>query len=195
MYRKYFGDGTHITGVDWQPRCQETEYLTLVRGDQGSEAFWDGFIKDYDGEYFDIIVDDGSHDNPHQKLTLWNTFPLLKEGGVFICEDVHTSYYRGVRVRDGGLRNPDSFIEFAKGLIDTVNARHTRFALGHGPTPDGPHVDPAYTETFGKLTGVHFYDSLVVLAKGAMPTFKRVNSSPEVTYNALQDPGEQGFSG
>jgi SAM-dependent methyltransferase len=195
MYRKYFGEGTKVFGIDWYPRCEETDYLSIIRGDQGSEDFWNDFIKTHEEESFDLIVDDGSHDNPHQKLTLWKTFPLLKEGGVYVCEDVHTSYYRGVRVRDGGLRNPESFIEFAKSLIDTLNARHTRFAIGHGPTPEGPHVDPTYTETFKKLNGIHFYDSLVVLSKDRPITFKRVNSSGEVTYNSIQNPPEDSFTG
>jgi len=40
---------------------------------------------------FDIIIDDGSHIDWHQKNAFEYLFPLIKDGGVFICEDIHTS--------------------------------------------------------------------------------------------------------
>jgi hypothetical protein len=40
---------------------------------------------------FDIILDDGSHHMLDQQLTLGYLFPLLKSGGVYFIEDLHTS--------------------------------------------------------------------------------------------------------
>lgn len=40
---------------------------------------------------FDIIIDDGSHHISDQQLTLGFLFPMLKPGGIYIVEDLHTS--------------------------------------------------------------------------------------------------------
>jgi hypothetical protein len=39
---------------------------------------------------FDIIIDDGSHMLKQQKINIQNYFPLLSDGGIYICEDVQT---------------------------------------------------------------------------------------------------------
>lgn len=41
---------------------------------------------------FDIIIDDGSHVTSHQQFSLGMLFPLVKPGGIYICEDIHTSF-------------------------------------------------------------------------------------------------------
>ena len=43
------------------------------------------------GLSFDIIIDDGSHITSHQQKSLGYLFPYLAPGGIYICEDLHTS--------------------------------------------------------------------------------------------------------
>jgi demethylmacrocin O-methyltransferase len=43
---------------------------------------------------FDIIIDDGSHLSQHQLFSFYQTFPCLKDGGIYI-EDVQTSFWPG----------------------------------------------------------------------------------------------------
>jgi len=172
MWHRYFGEGTVVHGVDIYPRCEETEYLKLYRGDQGSDEFWDTSFSEKD--QFDIVMDDGSHENAHQITTLAKTYPLLKDGGIYWCEDVHTSYYHNVRVQDGGYLNPYSFMEYAKRITDVLNWHHTHFAIGVGMTPKGPHVDPRLVQIYNNIRGVHFYDSVVVIEKGPRMPFERI---------------------
>ena len=40
---------------------------------------------------FDIIIDDGSHFPKHQIKSIDVLFPFLNNGGLYICEDIHTS--------------------------------------------------------------------------------------------------------
>ncbi|MDZ5460613.1 class I SAM-dependent methyltransferase [Azohydromonas lata] len=172
MWNKYFGAGTEICGVDIAPQCTETEYLRLIIGDQGSHEFWETNFKEYK-DYFDIIIDDGSHDNPHQIVTLLSCYKMLKDGGVFWCEDTHTSYYHGVRVEDGGYKNPRSFTEFSKDIVDVLSSEHAKTAIGVGPF-EGPRVPPLLVSQFDRIQGVHFYDSIVVIEKGERLKFQRV---------------------
>ena len=41
---------------------------------------------------FDIIIEDGSHMTSHQQSSLGFFFPYLNKKGIYICEDLHTSY-------------------------------------------------------------------------------------------------------
>lgn len=41
---------------------------------------------------FDIIIEDGSHLTSHQQKTLGFLFPFLNKNGIYICEDLHTSF-------------------------------------------------------------------------------------------------------
>ena len=172
MWRKYFGEGTMVYGVDIAPQCVETDYLKLHVGDQGSHEFWSKHFGDKRA-FFDIVIDDGSHDNPHQIVTLLHTYDMLKDGGIYWCEDTHTSYYHNVRVADGGYKNPRSFTEFCKDIVDVLSSHHTRHAIGVGPI-EGPGVPPLLVSRFNQIQGVHFYDSVIVIEKGDRLPFERV---------------------
>lgn len=68
---------------------------------------------------FDVVIDDGSHQNPHMILTLENMFGLVRPGGSYVIEDMFTSYWPRYR---GGLRRSDSLMEFLKARLDGLYA-------------------------------------------------------------------------
>lgn len=75
-----------------------------------------------------LIVDDGSHHPDHQLLSFSTLFQsLLQPGGLYILEDVETSYWRRGRLYQNpfsyGLGNRHSAIEAFKILADYVNRR------------------------------------------------------------------------
>lgn len=44
---------------------------------------------------FDLIIDDGSHMTLDQQISFYFLFnAMLKKGGVYIVEDIHTSFYK-----------------------------------------------------------------------------------------------------
>jgi hypothetical protein len=106
---------------------------------------------------FDIIIDDGGHMPNQQKNSFEALFPLLNENGVYMVEDVQTSYWKSF---DGGLRSPNNFIEFSKSIIDYVNIDHFR-------TEDTIPLYPPLKLSLQKyLTSVSYYDGVVVFTKG-----------------------------
>lgn len=163
MWLKFFGPGTEITGVDIDPRCISLSRpgINVIIGDQGDPCFWDTFSE----KDFDIIIDDGSHDNDHQILTLIKTFGLLKDGGLYWCEDCLTSYH--TKRKGGGVENPQSFIEFSKVLVDVLHHHH----FGQTTNKLTTEVLDLFYET---TQGVHFYDCIVVLEKGPRFQFNRL---------------------
>lgn len=77
-----------------------------------------------------FINDDGSHIPEHQLLTFNTLFPILQEGGVYIIEDIETSYWTknglyGYPTRYG-YKHPNSIIEIFKDVADTVNAEFSK---------------------------------------------------------------------
>jgi hypothetical protein len=58
---------------------------------------WNGLTEMIDnfGGDFDIIIDDGGHSMEQQQVSLGFLFKFLKPGGIFVIEDLETSYKWG----------------------------------------------------------------------------------------------------
>lgn len=169
LWLKYFGEGTQVIGVDIDPRCLEYKYegnAQVVMGNQGDPDFWGEFLdKNTD---FDIIIDDGSHIMEHQVLTLIMTFPHLKVGGVYICEDTHTSYWPNW---NGEYNKEQTFLGYSKYLTDAMNQQHFQNKM-----------DPAVLKKFENLYSMSFYNSMVVLEKEPLKLFK-IKDNSKITIN------------
>lgn len=170
MWKKYFGIDATIIGIDVDPNSFKPEHQTpgciQVNGNQGDPAFWQEFLKQY--PQIDVFIDDGSHRVDHQITTLQQVWPSIAHNGVYLCEDTHTNYWPEY---GGGLRNPRTFVEYAKQITDTLNVEYYR--------PIDKHVDNMmFAEFFKELSGMHFYDSIVVLDKNGRPETKLITSTP-----------------
>lgn len=87
-WREYFPNAT-IIGVDNLPeRLIQGENFTTLLGDSDKPLELADKIREYGP--FDIIIDDGSHLPHHQQRCLPELFKLLKPGGYYIIEDLHT---------------------------------------------------------------------------------------------------------
>jgi SAM-dependent methyltransferase len=150
MWRDYFGAGTKIIGVDINPRVKEfeDENTTILIGDQADPAFLGGIRSRF--PQIDIVIDDGGHTMVQQITSLGELYPHVQPRGVYICEDLHSSYLSSY---GGGLRRENTFIEFSKHLIDALH--------GWYYIPKDTELDVYTAGTFG----ISFYDSMVVIEK------------------------------
>lgn len=151
MWRDYFGPEATIVGVDVNPGCEQFAEpgIDIVIGNQADR----GFLRSLADRYgdFAILVDDGGHRMEQQIATFEELYPRLRSDGVYLCEDTHTSY---TPVFGGGYRQPHTFIETAKLLVDRLNAFHSS---------DRSQLAPdEFTYT---TDSVHFYTSVVVIEK------------------------------
>lgn len=125
VWAEYFHNAKHIVGCDINPNCGSLKYdderVSVVIGD-ANETETINKIKAI-SEQFDIIIDDGSHLNPDVIKTFALYYPLLNYNGLYIVEDLHTSYWTGW---GGGLRLPLSSMSFFKRLADVPNYEHWR---------------------------------------------------------------------
>jgi hypothetical protein len=93
VFSEYFSN-IYMVGLDIDDKSYlQTHNITTGILNQSDEAslklFYDYCIKN--NHYFDFILDDGSHHMLDQQITLGYLFPLLKSGGIYILEDLHTS--------------------------------------------------------------------------------------------------------
>lgn len=93
MWDAFFDhSGTTIWGVDihdrWTP--PPTSRINVRIGDASSEEFVSSLA--IEAGMFDFIIDDGSHFSREQKLSLKYLWPYLKQGGIWITEDLHAGF-------------------------------------------------------------------------------------------------------
>ena len=151
MWQGFLGRGSRLVFLDIDPACRDLalQGTTVEIGDQADPVFLEEVGVAHGP--FDLIVDDGGH-KMHQQITSFRyLWPRLADRGLYIVEDVHTSYWPGF---GGGLRAPASFIEFAKDLIDRMHSWYTEDDAGFPLHPMAKEIG-----------GIRFYDSLVVIEK------------------------------
>jgi len=169
MWNYYFDNNCKIYGVDIDQKCKELEKhfnnVTIYIGDQENKDFWKQ-LKDIK---FDIIIDDGGHTMNQQINTYESLINQLNEGGVYICEDVHTSYE--LRKYGGGYKNPNTFVEYAKNFIDYLHTDYISVPRGRNQ------------EFRDNIFSVHFYECVVVLEKRKKPKSKSIIVLPPQSFN------------
>lgn len=150
MWKDYFGPRCRIYGVDKNPACKaaEEERVEILIGDQEDRQFLRSLADRV--PRIDVLIDDGGHRMKQQIHTFEELFPKVDAHGVYICEDLHTSYWKNF---DGGYGRRGTYIEYAKRLIDQLHAWHSQSrALQVGEFTRAVH-------------GLHFYDSVLVIEK------------------------------
>lgn len=110
IWRDMFPEA-EIVGVDVDENCKEHEgeRIKIIIGDQADVKFLESLGN------FDIIIDDGGHTMVQQQTSLKWLMPQLNEGGIYVIEDLHTSYWEQF------LDIAHSTIEELKDIIDDIH--------------------------------------------------------------------------
>lgn len=158
----YLGSDAHLVGFDIDPTARDLTdpRFPVFIGDQSDpEALLR--VNDEHGP-FDVIIDDGGHTVGQQITSAEVLFPLLNDDGVYLIEDVHTSFWD--EYRDVG---DTSFLDWVRERMDDVNAYH--------------FSTQAELNTWQlNLRGIHVHDSVVVLEKAASyPPFSELVGTKE----------------
>ncbi len=150
MWKEYFGPDCQIYGIDINTHCKmlEEDQIKIFIGDQADRKF----LKSLSAQIprIDILIDDGGHTMRQQKRTFEELFHFIDKNGVYLCEDLHTSYWPKW---GGGYKKSGSFIEYSKQFIDNLNAWHSKTKR------------LKVTEFTRTVHSLHFYDSILVIEK------------------------------
>lgn len=125
IWAKYFPKAKKIIGCDIDEKCRSLSFedtrIKLVVGDANLPDVHDLIANE--AQEFDIVIDDGSHvvSDVIKSFSLY--FPMLRVGGSFVVEDLHTSYWDWY---GGGSDLTLSSMGFLKLLTDIVNKEFWR---------------------------------------------------------------------
>ena len=151
MWKQYFGPHAKIFGVDINPQCKklEEEQVKIFIGDQEDRNFLKQLAEKI--PRIDILIDDGGHTMQQQINTFEELFPCIDKNGVYLCEDLQTSYWPKF---GGGYQKPDTFVEYSKNFIDYIHAWNSS-------ETDALSV----TEFTKSVHSLHFYNGVLVIEK------------------------------
>lgn len=121
MWREFFGPKARIIGVDLNPIAKKWKEhgFEIYIGSQSDQRFWEEFIKDIGP--VDVILDDGGHKYEQQIVTTEMLLSNVKDFGMLVVEDTHTSYMKSF----GPKRY--TFVNYSKKMIDKINYRFGSF--------------------------------------------------------------------
>jgi uncharacterized coiled-coil protein SlyX/23S rRNA U2552 (ribose-2'-O)-methylase RlmE/FtsJ len=167
IFAKYFPHAKHIIGCDIDVNCQALEFsdprITVITGDINSEAV-ENRIAELAPD-LDIIIDDGSHRPRDIIPSFCRHFMRLDNHGLYIIEDLHTSYWGDY---DGGLYQPYTAMAFLKRLVDITNFEHWQNHQSRQEhlSPFKTYYDIDFDEfDFHQIHSIAFVNSLCVIHK------------------------------
>ena len=139
--------------------------------DQGDSFALKSFAEEYGP--FDIIVDDGSHMRSDVLTSLFNLFVFLKPNGVYVIEDLMTSYwpkYGGSTLARNVLDTP---LSWTKNLIDVVHRN------------DMLSIDERLPQW--NIKAVCVYAGIAFIEAGAPRVLTNLPDSPDFFKNQISD--------
>jgi hypothetical protein len=160
LWENYFKNASlyfiDITLQNVKYASERSKYFVV---DQENPRDLNKFIQETGG-LFDVIIDDGGHTMNQQIVSFQCLFPHVKPGGLYIIEDLHTSYWKEF----GGGDSQYTAIAFLKALIDEIN--FVGYRTSHA---SHLHIDPVISGEMNiyreQIRSIHFYDSLAVIIK------------------------------
>jgi len=161
IWKKYLPQGSVIHGLDINEKCQLLKFSEGIFFHLGNATDCAFMEKTFGDIKFDVIIDDGSHICKNVIQTFKYLFPKMKNGGCYIVEDMHTSYWKEF---GGGLYNRKSSIEYFKKLIDYgINRDYIRYSfLTKIKKKFCKHND---LEILKNISQISFFDSICSIDK------------------------------
>jgi hypothetical protein len=159
---------SQILGIDINPECNQygEERITIEIGSQADGKFLSNIKLQYGP--FDMILDDGSHINEHVIFSFENLWDSIKSGGVYVIEDVATSYYESY---GGGRYKQGTIMEYFKGITDEVNffgetLEDFHFALARREDElDKQFEKKGYKYIGTQIESINFLNGIIIITK------------------------------
>jgi demethylmacrocin O-methyltransferase len=154
MWKKYFPFANIFSFDIYDKLSLQEKRIKIFQGSQIDSTFLDTLITNIGINGIDIIIDDGSHMSQHVIESFKILFPKLNDGGLYVIEDVGTSYWANYGGDNNNFNNPKTSMGFFKSLTDSLN--YSEFLI--------PDYVPGYYDK--KIVSMHFYHNMVFIYKG-----------------------------
>ena len=150
IWRKYF-TRAKICGIDIIDIKSQIEGVDFIKADQTDGKALKEICDKYKG--FDIIIDDGGHYSNHIVTSLNFLFDYLKDNGLYIVEDLQTSYFRRFGGSRLNLKKKTTSMNYLKSMADSINYEHNNKPFFKSKKFDG------------MVKYIHFYQNVAILKK------------------------------
>lgn len=147
MWKNYLGEKAKIYGFDANNILVEPQIECFIGRQDDINSLRELKTKI---PKLDVIIDDCSHISSFQKITFNELFWHLNDGGIYLCEDVFTSYLTGYMDYEGYTGG--SFVDYMKDLVDVMNQAEC--------------VRDPYKQFIGFVKNIHFYAGITIIQKG-----------------------------
>jgi len=144
--------GIDIHKIDINEKKLDRDNIEVHQGSQSDENFINEIINEY--ENFDIIIDDGSHLKKDVIKSFHLLFPYLNNEGLYVVEDMQTSYNHFFGGNPFDLKYSNTHMNFFKHLTDRLNYQEIANPF---------YISDKYD---AKITNISFYHNLVFVRKG-----------------------------
>jgi O-antigen biosynthesis protein len=169
IWGRYFANAEIILGCDNDPKIRSLTYtdprIRVVVGDANSDECETEIL--HQATSLDVIIDDGSHVSGDIIKSFARYFPHLNEHGLYIVEDLHSSYWANF---GGGLHAPLSAMAFFKRLADVLNHEHWRINKARTSIIKGfaKSLGIQFDELdLARIHSIEFLNSLCVIKKSS----------------------------
>jgi len=151
MWADYFPHG-QILGIDLFAKTLDLGPRVAVRQGSQDDA---AFLRRMSAEHgpFDIVVDDGSHVPAHVVASFQVLFPLLADGGLYVIEDVQTTFWPnfGGSIADGGAT-----MQLARRILEQLNYAEIQVVQPERQVPD----------PVKSIRALHAWHNVIAVEKG-----------------------------
>nr|BAJ05903.1 putative sugar O-methyltransferase [Streptomyces sp. SANK 60405] len=153
MWKRYFPRAL-VYGMDVADKQALSEQrITVLRADQSDPAELRRVVEETGP--LDIVIDDGSHRSEHVLTSFHTLFPYVRNGGLYVIEDLQTSYWPRFGGNSEVFDSPTTSVGFLKSLVDGLNHEEILDSGGRAPGAHDRHIK-----------GLHFYHNIVFVEKG-----------------------------
>jgi len=157
LWRDYLVRST-IVGIDladkdihWGPRVK------FVRADQSKREQLRAVVDEYGAP--DVVIDDGSHIGSHIRTSFDVLWPCLRPGGIYVIEDLCTSYYPDFGGADPA---PDlTGVGLLRCLVDDAQALDPTFR-------SRPELGLKSDGEYAGVAAVHAYPGIAFIEKAPL---------------------------
>ena len=150
MWQAYFPNSMIYSMDIWDKSYHENRHIKIFQGSQNDREFLERVVAQIGR--LDIVIDDGSHISEHVRTSFAVLFPRLATSGIYVIEDMHTSYLPEFGGNSENLTDARTSMALIKDLLDSVNDQYI-------PNRASNSLD-------GQVEAVHVHPKIAFIYKG-----------------------------
>lgn len=195
LLRDYFGKGLTYVGVDINKstkKFESADWIHIEIGSSEDPEFWAKLREKY--PKVDLFLDDGGHTMNQQRVAMKEMLPHVQPDGVYMCEDLSTSWSEdsfGFKFKDS--RDSEFLEETMVGLVHrSMDWLQAGWIPGKVMWEKTEHKklrkfwsndESWWLEFHRTVRHIHYYNQLVVYEKGYKePAFAMKTIGEEIPY-------------